>query len=160
MSFFGAALYLVSGVASRVAVNLSQSLRLSLKPTARNVITLHATFLSIESLKIRTTVVNQMAKTIKNILVTFSDGKTYAIPALVIHRLRSIYYAAVDGISVEEALEQEKWVLQDKGELISYMQNNLDWKHLKSDAVLQTERSFVASYEEEFTNADTDIEYE
>jgi len=89
----------------------------------------------------------------KFVVVTFSDGATYRIPAEFIARARTEYYALKDGI--EEGSPDwnaEMKQSMDDFELIDWVKNNMDWEDVRPNAV----RLFIRpkDYSEEWTNAE------
>lgn len=96
----------------------------------------------------------------KCVCVTFSNGETYAIPADVIAKDRATYYAEQEDTQEEynEMFEQEFFeTKEDRLELISWLNNTMDWSDVSGHAVLlETEEIDKAS---EFTNADKEVRH-
>lgn len=68
-------------------------------------------------------------------MVTFPNGEVFMIPAEVVAKNRTEYYAEKDGFKSEssEWLEEFEQSM-DTYELLDWMQNNMDWVDVKEHA--------------------------
>lgn len=92
------------------------------------------------------------------LLVTFSDGKTWKIPAIKIAEDRARYYAALEarqGADFDAVFQQEREIaLADKSELLDWAMDNMNWEDVEPHASLHAEEVQTADYAAEWTNAD------
>lgn len=94
----------------------------------------------------------------KKIEITFSNGEVYSIPAKFIAEDRADYFAAKfegEEGTYKEIFEKEMWVLDDKLELLDWVNNNMDWGDVKDDVTY--ERTIDIDKSEEFLYADKEI---
>jgi hypothetical protein len=97
---------------------------------------------------------------IKYLFVTFTDRRTYKIPAEIIARTRAYYYACnVDGFDTnsEEYKKEYEYSLSDNSELIDWAYNNINWEDIKEFAEEVTIPPSV-DYDKGWSNADMQIE--
>ena len=102
-----------------------------------------------------------MAK-LKQVLVTFSNGETWAIDPIPLMRERAEYYANSDlksGVITEDQLQQTilaelEYAMGDEHEIIDYIKNNVDWN--ECTAVL-VDKPSTFDYGSEFTNAEMKV---
>ena len=92
------------------------------------------------------------------IIVTMPDGK-WRIPASVVARSRSVYYAKLDADSgdaenYEAAYKAEyEYAMTDEFELIDWASNNMLWKEVAGVAVRVPHTNPAPDYAREWTNA-------
>lgn len=93
------------------------------------------------------------------LIVEFSDGKLFKIPARFIAEDRARYYAKHDtGQTEGEEFEKEfkaevEFALRESFEIIDWAANNMDWSDVVSEAVLIGQKE-TPSYEQQWTNAE------
>lgn len=89
----------------------------------------------------------------KYLIVTFSNGTKYQIPASVIAEDRAQYYTdEQDGINFEEEVEH---TLQNPRLIRDWASNNMDWEDVKEEAKLVTSENI--DKDAEWVNAKKDI---
>lgn len=77
----------------------------------------------------------------KQIEITFPNGEVWRVPAEVVAKDRAEYYSQLDfeqghTASKEDAyVEELNYALNDHGELLDYLQNNMDWTDVQAHAV-------------------------
>ena len=95
----------------------------------------------------------------KYIQIKFGNGERYIVPASVIAKSRADYYAInVDGYeeNSSEWKSEYDYSLGDDGELMDWIQNNMDWVDLKEHAIKQDAKSDY-DYDKEFFGAEIQI---
>lgn len=95
----------------------------------------------------------------KFIRVFFSNGEVYDVPAEIIARERTNYYAIeVDGHEENspEWKEEFEFSMSSSYELEDYMSNNMNWSDIKDKAILVEEESEF-DYDQDFINAEKEI---
>lgn len=101
-----------------------------------------------------------MAEPYINVVVKFSDGTRFSIPAKLIAFDRAKYYAEHDtkktsGEEFDAVLNEElEYALGDESELLDWANNNMDWKDVANHAIPVTSEKKSANYNKEWTNAD------
>jgi len=98
----------------------------------------------------------------KKILVKFSDGKTYAIPAEFVANARAKYYADKDvlkngGIFAEIFQQEFEYTMKNDDELLDWLENNMNWEDVKEVAELYNFDWRPVIYEDEFGSADKKV---
>jgi hypothetical protein len=88
----------------------------------------------------------------KYVVVTFSNGDVYRIPASVIADSRASSYAVLSAMKYDEEYEH---TLNDNVELIDWAENNMDWSDVESVAELVMSND--VNFEDEWRNADKEI---
>lgn len=99
----------------------------------------------------------------KELIITFSDGSEWAIPAEIIAKQRASYYALHDiggTITAENEAEYERiereetdHAMSDNYEITDWASNNMNWIDLEKHAVRIAEPK-PADYASEYINAD------
>lgn len=95
----------------------------------------------------------------KVVLVKFSNGQTFEIPAEVIAENRTGYYASLYGFLRDSVKWNEEFKLSlsmDSYEMTDWAANNMDWKDVSRYAKLIAEKSI--DYEKEWTNSEMKVE--
>ena len=97
----------------------------------------------------------------KYILVTFSNGERYRIPASEIAESRANYYAEIDseGDETKYAVifkDEYDYTMKADFELIGWANNNMNWEDIDGVAEYIGQDDHV-DYEDEWCNADKDI---
>lgn len=92
----------------------------------------------------------------KTYKITMNDGSVWAVPVMVIAMDKAQYYAKIDNVSVDDALEE---VLQefyeDHAEIADWAKNNMDWSDVKDSAIC-VERHYT-DYETDWVVANYEI---
>jgi hypothetical protein len=97
-----------------------------------------------------------------NILITFSNGETFAIPAEVVAKARADYYAGRDckddaSLKFEDVYRSEfEATMDDDFELLDWFNNNMNWSDVAFSAV-RVVSPIVYDYDGEFCHADVSI---
>jgi len=105
----------------------------------------------------------------KFIIVKFSNGDQFKIPAGVVANSRATYYATHDEGALtddnkkawnEAFYKETEYTLSDNYELTDWLFNNMDWEDVKDDAMAISEKKDY-DYEEhwnEITEEDDNVE--
>jgi hypothetical protein len=103
----------------------------------------------------------------KELIITFSDGSRWAIPAEIIAKQRAAWYALHDiggTITPEneaeyERIEQEEieHALRDDYEITDWASNNMNWSDVEKHAARISEPK-PADYASEYSNAEKDVQ--
>ena len=95
----------------------------------------------------------------KFIRIHFSNGEVYDVPAEIIAKERTNYYAIeVDGYEENspEWKEEYDWTMNSEYELVDYMSNNMNWSDIK-DKVILIENESKFDYYHDFVNAEKEV---
>lgn len=97
-------------------------------------------------------------KEIPKLLVTFSDGRTWAVPLSVIAENYAKYYWNKDKEgTLKEAINRTLDLFEgDAWEALEWAQGNMDWKDVEQYASLYG-NEVVANYHKEWINADMEV---
>lgn len=96
----------------------------------------------------------------KHLIVTFSDGSRWQIPAGFVATDRAAYYAKLDserdGVDYDKVFGEEvEFALKNEFELIDWAKNNMDWVDVMGVAEkLDVKR---AEHRHEWANADMKV---
>ena len=98
----------------------------------------------------------------KKILVKFSDGKTYAIPAEFVANARAKYYADKDvlkngGVFAEIFQQEFEFTMKDNFELLEWLENNMNWEDVEEIAELYNVEYKPANYDDEFSSTSKEV---
>lgn len=103
----------------------------------------------------------------KYIEITFSNGKTYHIPAYVIAHSRATHYANVDeGEQTKDPYppawtkvynEERTITLQDDGELMDWASNSMDWEDVEKEAILESTNVKEVNLHKEWIHRDKSV---
>ena len=90
----------------------------------------------------------------QKLIIKFSNGEVYEVPASSIAEARTDYYMKVDGYErlSEDWKKEFQYVMNNENELLDWVQNNMDWSDLKG-AARKVEPKDSFDYDEEFFNA-------
>lgn len=99
----------------------------------------------------------------KLLVVEMSDGKRWAIPALLVAKDRAAYYAKLDSEQGDDDYdtiykEELDYTLSDDYELIDWAHNNMNWSDVSEHAILVYTEKRSANYEKEWINAPMSVE--
>ena len=69
----------------------------------------------------------------KKLIIKFTKGVTYAVPARMIAEDRAKYYAGIDGYEEDsqEFLDEVNAALEDELMIFDWVENNMNWSDLK-----------------------------
>jgi hypothetical protein len=92
----------------------------------------------------------------KSYHVTMPDGRVWAVPLLTIALNRAQYYMQIDGVSLNESLNNDTIpMFEDPDEVADWAQNNMDWDDVKDVAKLV--HSDEPDYQEGWVNGDYEV---
>lgn len=103
-----------------------------------------------------------MEKSNMFLLVTFSNGRIFKIPASIIAESRATYYACqVDGekYNSQKWIEEYEYSLNDSLELIDWAYNNMEWKDVK-DLAIEVKNLDDVDYDKEWSNCGMTIKFD
>ena len=99
----------------------------------------------------------------KKILVEFSDGKVYAIPAEFVANARAKYYADLDvkkgaKETFAEIFQQEfEFAMKDDDELLDWLEGDMNWEDVREVAELYNIDYKPVIYDDEFSDAEKEV---
>lgn len=99
----------------------------------------------------------------KFIIITFSNGEKYKIPAEFIAVARAKYYADLDSrrdinIKYDEIYQQElEYSLNNNDEILDWADNNMNWEDVKDVTTFIEQIKEEINYEKEWTNSEKEI---
>jgi len=98
----------------------------------------------------------------KFLVVCFSDGSSWEIPAMVIATSRAGYYAQLDserhGDDYDEVFKSEvEYAMRETDELTTWAHSNMDWADVEAHAI-RISNAEPSDKAEEWTNADMEIQ--
>jgi len=90
----------------------------------------------------------------KRLIIKFTKGVTYVVPARMIAEDRARYYASVDGYEEDsqEFLDEVNATLDDEFMILDWVENNMNWCDLEPYAVKLGED--ILDLEEEWLTED------
>lgn len=99
----------------------------------------------------------------KRLVVTFSDGSRWRVPASMIAASRASYYAKLetdrDGEDYGEIYDAEyDYTLKDDTELLDWAHNNMNWGDVACVAFIIPSEKELVDKQKEWGNADKVIE--
>jgi hypothetical protein len=102
----------------------------------------------------------------KYIRVTFSDGRSFDIPASIIAEKRAVYYVDEDILRgrttiddrIAEINREIAYALLDTFELLDYLAGSMDWQEVQPYATeVETPPPPAVCYEHEWSNAHREV---
>jgi hypothetical protein len=92
----------------------------------------------------------------KKLKITFSDGRTYEIPADLIARHRANYYKEVDANPTDWERDFD-YAMRNPEELLDWAANNMNWSMIKNYAKEILVEPPKPNYDSEWTNAPKEV---
>lgn len=100
---------------------------------------------------------------VNTIRIAFSDGRHFALDALVVASDRGRYYANQEGGAPgsdkwQHVYEEERdFALENAEELTDWLKNNMDWSDIKDSVVEVVAPAAPPSMQELFSTAEIDV---